>query len=465
MPDRLLRWLPVALVCGAIAMVARRAIAPIRDPDDWWHLRLGNDLIGQRSLAAPGHWSAFATVPWVPTEPLPEVLSAYVERWLGLPGLALLFWLALLAVVVAVHAANRREAAPLAASVATVFTVLAAAASLTSRPQLVSFVLIPVLLAAWLQTERDLKPRWWLIPLVWAWSLCHGFWCLGAGLGCVVAVGIALSRRADGRTLARIGAVAVGSFVVVALNPIGLGVLEAPFAVRSTARFIQEWARTDLLDWGPLGALLMIVVTGTVWVVTRRGVTWSRVLLLVVAVVLVWYSQRLVVVGALVVSPLFARSLDELTARSSSATRPVSGKQEWVGIGAWALLCAVVVVVAVPRVADHPGDVPTGLDTALDGLPSGTRVLNAYELGGWLTWRHPDLEQYVDGLITPYSPAHVEAYDRVLRQAPGWYDVVRGGDLDVALVAADSRLATGLADRGWVTTGDDDGYVLLARPG
>src|SRR3954467_225420 len=110
MLDRLVRWLPVALVCGVIAMVARRAVAPIRDPDDWWHLRLGNDLIEQRSLAAPGHWSSFATVSWVPTEPLPEVVAAYVERWLGLPGLAVLFWLAALAVVVAVHAANRREA-------------------------------------------------------------------------------------------------------------------------------------------------------------------------------------------------------------------------------------------------------------------------------------------------------------------------------------------------------------------
>jgi len=139
MPDRLVRWLPVALVCGVITMIARRAVAPIRDPDDWWHLRLGNDLITQHSLATPENWSSFGSVSWVPTEPLPEVAAAYVERWLGLPGLAVLFWLAGLAVAVAVHAANRREARPLAASAATVFTVLAAAASLTSRPQLISF--------------------------------------------------------------------------------------------------------------------------------------------------------------------------------------------------------------------------------------------------------------------------------------------------------------------------------------
>src|SRR5690242_2333303 len=110
--DSLVRWLPVALVCGVLAMVARRAAAPIRDPDSWWHLRLGHDLIAQHSLATP-HWSTFGTVPWVPTEPLPEVVAADVERWFGLPGLAVLFAVAGLAVVLAVHATNRLQAAPL----------------------------------------------------------------------------------------------------------------------------------------------------------------------------------------------------------------------------------------------------------------------------------------------------------------------------------------------------------------
>ena len=62
---------------------------------------------------------------------------------------------------------------------------------------------------------------------------------------------------------------------------------------------------------------------------------------------------------------------------------------------------------------------PIALDAALDRLPAGTGVFNAYELGGWLAWRHPDLEQYIDGLITPYSVAHVEGYGRVVAQAPG----------------------------------------------
>ena len=126
MADRLVRWLPLAMVCCLLGRVAVRAAGPISDPDDWWHLRLGNDLIAQRSLSTPGHWSSFATLHWVPTEPLPEIVAAYVERWVGLPGLAVLFCLVACLVVITVQLTNRRVAALLPATVATVFAVLAA---------------------------------------------------------------------------------------------------------------------------------------------------------------------------------------------------------------------------------------------------------------------------------------------------------------------------------------------------
>jgi len=181
MGERAVRWAPPALVLVLLGWIAARAARPISDPDDWWHLRLGNDLISQHSLSTPAHWSGYATVDWVPTEPLPEIAAAYVDRWLGLPGLAVLYAAAGMVVVLTVHLTCRRFAAPLPSALATVLTVLAASASLTSRPQLISFALFPIVVSAWLRTEQDHRTRWWLVPLVWLWSLCHGFWFLGAG--------------------------------------------------------------------------------------------------------------------------------------------------------------------------------------------------------------------------------------------------------------------------------------------
>ena len=53
----------------------------------------------------------------------------------------------------------------------------------------------------------------------------------------------------------------------------------------------------------------------------------------------------------------------------------------------------------------------------------------------------------------------------MVRQAPGWYSVVRDAELGVALVGEDSALAAGLTERGWVRDAGADGYVLLRRPG
>jgi hypothetical protein len=464
--DRLVAAIPLALVLTLLGWAAARAARPISDPDDWWHLRLGNELIAQHSLSAPGHWSSFATISWVPTEPLPEVVAAGVERWMGLPGLAVLFAVVLVAFVLTVHVTHRRHAALLPASVATVLTVLAASPSLTSRPQLISFVLLPVVLSAWLQTERDLRPRWWLVPLTWLWSLCHGFWIFGVVVGLTFVVGIALSGRPELRTLARLVAVAAGSLAVVALNPVGLGVLAAPLAVQRSAQYISEWQRTDLLSPGPAAALLMIVVTAVLWVIARQRVTWSRVFLLLGALFLVWYAARLVVVGALLAGPLFAAALDALVLRTGDGTgtsRRLQRPELMVGV-LGALAAIACTAVAAPQVAQVPRGVPLGLDAQLDRLPEGTPVFNSYELGGWLTWRHPALEQYIDGLVTPYSAAHVRDYALADAAGPGWYRVVRDSHAPVALLAARSPLAAALVHRGWTTAGTSSGYVLLDRP-
>ena len=470
MGERAVRWAPPALVLVLLGWIAARAARPISDPDDWWHLRLGNDLISQHSLSTPAHWSGYATVDWVPTEPLPEIAAAYIDRWLGLPGLAVLYAAAGMVVVLTVHLTCRRFAAPLPSALATVLTVLAASASLTSRPQLISFALFPIVVSAWLRTEQDHRTRWWLVPLVWLWSLCHGFWFLGAGYGVLFVVGFALSRAMSRPVLLRQAAVAIASFAVVALNPVGLGVLEAPLAVNSTAPYIEEWARTDLTSPAALGALVMLVGTAGLWVATRHGATWPRVLVLVSAVFWTWYAARTVAVAGLVVAPLFAAALDRLVragtegpAEATATHRP--GRTETASLAAAAVVAVIAVAVLAPSTSDRPGDVPTGLDATLDRLPPGTRVFNAYALGGWIAWRHPDLEQYIDGLITPYSERHAHDYAIAAATAPGWYRVVESSGARVALLGEDSALAARLRDRGWVAGGTDAGYVLLVQPG
>ena len=271
------------------------------------------------------------------------------------------------------------------------------------------------------------------------------------------------------RTLTRLALVPVASFLVVLLNPFGLAVFEAPFRVNAVAGYITEWQRTSLLTAGPLGALLMVALTALLWAVTRTGVSWVRVLVLVSAVFWVWYAERLVTVGALVAAPMLAAALDGLLARSR-ADEPVTGAARGAGRRELGIMAGiggaflVVLAVLVPHTSSEPGRVPLALDAYLDRIPAGTPVFNDYVMGDWLSWRHPDLNQYIDGLATPYSADHYARFHRAETTSPGWYRVVRRSGAPYALVEEHGPLATGLLGRGWETVGSDEGYLLLRRP-
>jgi hypothetical protein len=189
--------------------------------------------------------------------------------------------------------------------------------------------------------------------------------------------------------------------------------------------------------------------------------------MLVTAVVLLWYAERLVVVAALVVAPLFAQALGVVVSRSGGSTDGAGriGRAEVATMAACAVVCTMALAVAAPHTSDTPGHVPLGLDAALDRLPAGTPVFNSYVLGGWIAWRHPELEQYIDGLATPYSEAHVRDYLRADATDKGWYAVVRDSRAPVALVGSGSALAQALEKKkGWTSEGTSNGYVLLHRP-
>ena len=75
------------------------------------------------------------------------------------------------------------------------------------RPQVLSYLLIAVTTAAWLETRRDGKVRWWLVPLAWVWAMVHGMWPVGIIIGLVALVGLALDRAVTRRQWLRLAAI------------------------------------------------------------------------------------------------------------------------------------------------------------------------------------------------------------------------------------------------------------------
>ncbi len=452
-------WLPAVLMGLFLAAVARQGVRAISDPDTFWHLRLGRDIVEARSVASVTRpWSTLSDQPWVPTQWLTEVVLATAEGVGGLPVVAWLFTVSLIVLVLLLHRLARRAADPVPAAFTTGLTIAAMAASLSPRPHMVTYLFLCLTLVAWHGTLDDLKPRWWLIPLTWVWAMSHGMWFTGPLVGVAVLAGLALDGRLDRQLGAKLAVVPVAGCAAAVLTPVGPALLAAPFAVAGVGEFITEWQPASFRSPSPAAAALMVALVVVAWTRSGRRLPWTHITLLALAAGWILLATRTVALGALIMTPFVATALQELTGRARRA--PTQWESRALRVSG--VLVACIAAVVVPHTAAAPVNVPARLDSDLEALPNGSVVFNAYELGGWLRWQHPDLEPVVDGMTEAYSVEHLRDYGRTQAVAGGWEATFADWGPEAALLLEESPLATALVERhGWTSIAEDEGYVLL----
>jgi hypothetical protein len=462
-PSVLPKWLSLALFVSAAAYLAYRAAGPITDPDTWWHLRLGAEFRSGWSLSNPGRLSPFANQPLVPTQWLFEVVASFLVDAFGLAGVAWLTGIGVLALASALFAACRQEGSTLAASVSAMLGLLGAAASIAPRPQLVSFILLAIFTAAWMRTARDLRLRWWLIPLTGVWACCHGMWFTGPLAGLAVVVGLSLDSRLTFKQGVRLLSVPVLGIGAAALTPVGPKLLLAPVTISKVAPFIMEWQPPDFRSPTPFVTALMLLMIVVTWSRSSR-VGWSQILLLALAFGWAALSLRTVAIGAVMAAPLLSAAMhDWITDRPALAM----AKRERLAVIAGLLAGAAVVTVLAPNRSVYDPPVPANVNTVLSRLPTNTVVFNEYVLGGWLEWEHANLSPVIDTLADAYRPTYLADYVSAVRLGPGWERFLRQTGARYALLTPSSPLAVELQKHwGWRTVAFSPSAELLtgSRP-
>jgi hypothetical protein len=457
-------WMPLTAFVLLVVGVARGAANPISDPDAWWHLRVGREIwSGNWSLTDTGSMSSFATEEWIPRDWIPQLVASKFEDWFGLPGVAWLYGAALVGFVVCGYLACRRQADPLPALLATTLATIGANDSLSQRPQLVSFILMFVFTSAWLQSAQDLKPRWWLVPLTWLWACSHGMWYCGIAVGVAVVAGLVLDRRVTRAQVKRLAAVPVLGILVAALTPAGPGLLLTAFETSGKWDFVTEWGAPSFLSTAPAATIGMVLLVALSWARRATRISWTSLGLLLLATAWALMAARTVALAAVLMAPIVAGVIQSWL-YGGAPDRP--RRSELLTVTAAAVTCLVGLAVAVPATASSAGGVPDRLSAQMDRMPPGTPILNEYTLGGWLHWRHPELQTVIDGFTDGYSLSDLQEYGTVVSVAPGWEEYVEDRGLRTALLPADSPLAFALTDRlGWTELGEDEGFVLLRAPG
>ena len=449
--------LAVLVVLGILVSLVANCARTLTNTDTYFHLRFGQEFLDGWSLRHPGSVSTFATRDWVPTQWLSEVVMARTEDWFGLAGVAWLSGFLEIALFVALYAVCRDRAEPLVAAAVTATALFAMQNGLSMRPQVISYLLVAVVVGAWLRTARDGRVRWWLVPLVWVWAMLHGMWPVALVIGATAVVGLALDR-VPRRLLARAAAVPLASAAVAALTPVGPELYTAVAAVGSRAQYFAEWGSPDWTSW-QFGALALLLVLTVLAMGRRRHNAWTEIVLVALAAAFAVYSERTVPVAAAMIAPLLAGPLQDLLGRRTAVDR-----RERLVVAGGVVAALVALAVAVPFTSADPPDQAASMDPALSALPPGTKVLDDWDQGGYVMWRYPQLDLMMHGYGDTFTTDELRRNTTLIALGPGWEESLHASGARVALLRPWSRLATVLGQQGWRTVRESDAFVLLRAP-
>ena len=457
--------LPLPLRQGLPALIvlvgAVRLIAPVSDPDSFWHVRAGELLWRDWEFVQTDELGASSELPWIFNQWLPQVVMAKAHEWWGLPGVAWLTSAAVTIILSAIWWVCRRRAGLLITAFVMAMSFIAMSASLSPRPQLVTFALTVVVTGAWLDTIEDGRPRWWLVPLSWVWACSHGLWFMGPVVGGTVVLGMALARIVDLRRSAVLAAVPVLSVVAAALTPVGTDLLRSPFQVRGITAYITEWQPPSAGDISLIAVLLMalLIVVAMARKGDRRALPVA--LLLGLSLYLAMTYGRTVAVAAAILAPLMAAALQSLLPISRERVE----RRERVMVAAAGALGLALGAVLAPSVAARPGLGPNELSPQIASLPAGSIVCNEWEDGGWLILQHPNVKVTQDPRAELYTPEHIRSYLDFVRGAPGWQQYPLANRCDYALLGDQLPVTESLrVQQGWTVVASEGGATLLKAP-
>lgn len=492
---------PAGVLVAAFWAVAvlPATLLPMTDPDTFWHIRVGREIIEHGGIPTVDTWSIVgAGRAWVSQDWLSNVAMAGVHE-LGPTAVSVVYGLMAAAAVAILWFAirvRRPDIGPLPRVGWLIFGLVLAAPTLGARVQVVDLLLATLVIWILWSYLASRRTHWLMaLPLVAVlWVNLHAGFPLLFLFGGAIVVGEALdritSRRAQGepltwgqqvRLLVALGA----SALALVLNPNGWAIYAYPFdtlEITALSRFVGEWQPASL--GAPSGQLLAAFVVIGVLPALALGWRTARsadVLILLGMVVMAVTAVRFLLVtgpiGAAIVcvvitGPLAGTRLGSRLCRiAARLDRPVGGARRIVN----AALVVGVVVLGVALVAVRVGpagqvsavaaEYPVGAVRWLGNQPE-QRVFNRYEWGGYLGLQLPDRPIFIDGRADIYRDPLILEYVQTISVNIDPQVTFDRYEIDAVLYPTESVLGTWLDDQdAWTRSYADDTAAVWTRRG
>jgi hypothetical protein len=476
-----------------LAAAAKPILFDTLDPDLFWHLRVADTIahLGVRPIVDNLSFNSIRT-PWVPYSWLAELTMKAVWDWAGwrgtvaLQSLLLSAWTLLLILInyEVVRQYDAAEENPLIHRDAGMRCCIAAAGALflslpflSFRPSTFAFILIATVALLVLRDRRRPTPLLWLaVPIT---ALCANIHLLVCTIPlwplCLFFEDLLLSRpwRRHALFLLLICA-------AILATPLLPGVLATAWHYQFTDVMVAHTARSGIADLQSIfrgaGLIIWPTILTTLLVgaaLVRRRLGWMPLFALAFATLILIRLSRFAPLYVIAAAPVAAALLRGLSDRVLA---------RGVVRAALAIVLASIIVRISAQFPRPTADLSTWLNRHGPGTPGypcaaadfvaqlpispthSPRLINDYSWGGYLEWRLPQYQVFMDARTQLYPPQFWFA--TILGDKQQCAQTVAATTADAAilpLARADWRDA--LLARGWHLAYQDDRAVVLLPPG
>ena len=465
-----------SLIVGAVFVPARLFIV---DPDIWWHIKVGDDILATHQWPTADPYSfTVSGQPWIAYEWLGEVLLAAVMRLGGIRGLELLLIVLGSAVMLALYGYTTLCSGNSKAGFAACAVLLVLAnASFTLRPQMLGYLFLILTLIALEFFRRGKRGALWFLPVLFlAWVNTHGSFVVGLGVILVYwlsgfknfRLGGIEARRWSAPDRRRIGLVFLLCLAVLPITPYGTQLALYPFDVALSQPVnvanIQEW---QPMPFGLLGGkLFLALLIAFIFFQVVLRISWrlEELALCLFGIAMACFHVRFLLLFVPFFAPFLARILTRAIPAYDRSKDRVFLNAAIIAIllGSFAHYFPSQAKLQ-ESIAEHfPVKAVEYLETHTIPGP----MFNNYGYGGYLVWAlAPKQRDFIDGRADVFERGGVLAdYMHITLLKPGALAVLRGYGVRSCLLQREEPLATVLAALPeWQRVYRDDRSVLFVR--
>lgn len=456
------------------------------DPDLWWHLRYGAEIISKHAVPLKDTFSyTMAGYHWADSYWLSEVVMYALYKLGGLWLIPFVFS-ALISAILVIFTRRYNQsflARLLSLSFVSVFLLMFL---VPSRPHAISAIFLTVLWFTLIYEDVRKKLLVLLPPLFLIWANFHADFVIGLGLFSAYIFFEFLKERNVRQTAFHI-LILLLSFAATFVNPYGIGLhkalLNEIISMGTTSRNISEWVpvSTSTNCYYIFIFLLAIIVwvlffdkenreTGVYKEISNKPFFYVAILLTSVLSLRSAYYIKILVIISIPIIHLFLLRFFTIAKleRLKLSFRYLNILMLWVSAFLFTVLLYKISLSGDIQRVSRVGNYPYDAAVYLNNHPLTGKMFNDYVYGSYFIFTAPETKTFIDGRMTTWKDSRgsiLQTFTELtsLKDKNKTLSILDKYDVMFVVDKRGSKLVALLIDEGWHEVYKDPLSVIITR--